>query len=74
MNGTKILAMCLIVGGALGLAYGKFSYNKQTEKAKVGNVELVVNDKETVNIPVWAGVVAIAGGAVLLLGGKKLTS
>ena len=72
MNGTKILAICLIVGGALGLGYGKFSYNKQTEKAKVGSVELVVNDKETVNIPVWAGVVAIAAGAVLLLGGKKI--
>ena len=74
MNGTKILAICLIVGGALGLGYGKFSYNKDTEKAKIGSVELVVNEKETVNIPVWAGLAAIAAGGVLLLAGKKISA
>jgi hypothetical protein len=31
-----------------------------------------MKDKETVNIPVWAGVGAIAiGGVLLFLGGKK---
>jgi len=67
MNGLKILAIVLIAAGALGLIYGSFSYTKETHKASVGSLELAVKDKETVNIPQWAGVLAIAGGAVLLV-------
>jgi len=61
MNSTKIIAIVLIVAGVLGLAYGKFSYTKETHEAKVGPIELQVKDKETVNVPMWAGIGAIAG-------------
>ena len=57
----------LIAAGVLGLAYGKFSYTKETHEAKIGPLELSVKDKETVNVPVWAGVGAIVIGGVLLL-------
>lgn len=71
MNTTKIVALVLIIAGALGLAYGKFSYTKETHDAKIGPVELSVKDKETVNIPVWAGIASIVVGAGLLLAGGK---
>ena len=71
MSSTKIIAIVLIVAGVLGLAYGKFTYTKETHDAKIGPVELSVNDKETVNIPMWAGVGAIVIGAGLLLAGGK---
>jgi multidrug transporter EmrE-like cation transporter len=72
MNAVKIAALVLIVAGILGLVYGGFSYTKETHEAKLGPIELTVKDKETVNIPVWAGVGAIAiGGVLLLLGGRK---
>ena len=71
MNGLKILAIALIALGAIGLIYGQFSYTKETHKAEIGSLELAVKDKETVNIPQWAGVLAIAGGAVLLVLGYK---
>jgi hypothetical protein len=71
MNAAKIVAIALIVAGLLGLAYGKFSYTKETTEAKLGSLELSVKDKETVNIPVWAGVGAIAAGAVLLFVSRK---
>jgi hypothetical protein len=72
MSTNKIVALVLIIAGALGLAYGKFSYTKETHDAKIGPVELSVKDKETVNIPVWAGIGAIVVGAGLLLaGGRK---
>lgn len=72
MNSLKIAAILLIVAGVLGLAYGSFSYTKQTHDIKMGPIEMSVNEKETVNVPVWAGVGAIAiGGALLLLGGRK---
>ena len=72
VNSTKIAAIVLIVAGVLGLAYGSFSYTKQTHDIKMGPIEMSVKEKETINVPVWAGVGAIAiGAALLLLGGRK---
>ena len=72
MNAIKMVAIVLIVGGVLGLVYGGFSYTKETHEAKLGPIELSVKDKQTVNVPVWAGVGAIViGGALLLFGGKR---
>ncbi len=66
MNALKIVAIALIVAGSLGLIYGGFTYTKRTEQVKLGPIELSVKDRETVNIPVWAGVAAIVAGAALL--------
>ena len=67
MSPLKILGIVLITAGLLGLVYGGFSYTKETHEAKIGPLELSVKDKETVNVPVWAGVGAIVVGGVLLL-------
>ena len=67
MNAIKMVAIVLIVGGVLGLVYGSFSYTRHTHEARLGPIELSVKDKQTVNIPVWAGVGAIAIGGALLL-------
>ncbi|HEV8343695.1 MAG TPA: hypothetical protein VGR30_15095 [Candidatus Binatia bacterium] len=67
MNAIKIVGVVLIVAGILGLVYGGFSFTKETHEAKIGPLELQVKEKETVNIPTWAGVGAIVIGAVLLL-------
>jgi hypothetical protein len=65
-------AIVLIVAGVLGLVYGGFSYTKQTHDIKMGPIEMSVQEKDRVNVPVWAGVGAIAiGAALLLLGGRK---
>ena len=72
MNPTKLIGIVLIVAGSLGLAYGGFSYTKQTHEMKMGPIEMSVKERETINVPVWAGVGAIAiGAALLLLGGRK---
>ena len=72
MNGIKIVAIALIVAGALALAYGGFSYTKETHTGKIGPIELSVKEKQTVNIPLWAGVGAIViGGVLLVVGGKR---
>jgi len=67
MNGIKLAAIILIVGGVLGLAFGSFSYTKKTEEVKLGPIELTVKDKETVNIPVWLGAGALIAGVLLLV-------
>lgn len=50
MNAVKMLAIVLIVAGGLGLAYGGFTYTKETHQAKLGPIELSVKDTQTVNI------------------------
>jgi hypothetical protein len=67
----KIVGIALIVVGILGLAYGGFSYTSDTHAAKIGSLELSVKDKKTVNIPLWAGVGAIAVGGLLLVPWNK---
>jgi hypothetical protein len=72
MNSLKIAALVLIVAGILGLAYGGFTYTKETHQTKIGPFEMSVNEKETINIPVWAGIGAIVlGGGLLFVGGRK---
>ncbi|MFO7603581.1 MAG: hypothetical protein R6X06_07175 [Gammaproteobacteria bacterium] len=71
MNAVKILAVVLIVAGVLGLVYSSFTYTKETHEASVGSLELSIKDKETVNVPMWAGVGAVLIGGVLLLVGYK---
>ena len=72
VNATKILGIVLVVGGILGLAYGGFTYTKETHETKIGPLTLSVSDKETVNVPIWVGVGAIViGGLILVFGNRK---
>ena len=68
MNAYMIVAIVLIVAGILGLVYGQFSYTKNSEGVKLGPIELTVKEKQTVNVPVWAGAGSIVlGGGMLVL-------
>jgi hypothetical protein len=69
MNGLKVLAVVLIVGGVLGLVYHHFSYTQDTHEAKLGSLELSVAKKQSVDVPQWVALGAIVGGAALLLFG-----
>jgi drug/metabolite transporter (DMT)-like permease len=73
MSLTKIIGIVLIAAGTAGLVYGGFTFTKERHDLKLGPLQLSVKEKETVNVPVWAGVGAIAIGALLLAfgGGKK---
>ena len=67
----KIAAIVLIAAGILALVYRGFTYTKETHDADIGPVHLSVSDKETVNVPVWAGAGAIAVGALLFVVRRK---
>jgi drug/metabolite transporter (DMT)-like permease len=67
MNPMKIVGIVLIVAGAAALAYGGFSYTKETHNAEIGPLKLSVKEKEQVNVPQWAGIGAIVVGVVLLV-------
>ena len=67
MNPIKIVAIVLIIGGAAALAFGGFSFTKETHRAEIGPLKLSVQEKENVNIPSWAGLAAIVAGVVMLV-------
>ena len=72
MKAGKLLGIALITAGVLGLVYGSFSYTKESHETKLGPIKLEVKDQETVRVPTWASVIAVAaGGALLVVGGRK---
>jgi hypothetical protein len=71
MNAGKVAGILLVIAGVLGLIYGGFSYTKQTQAAKIGPIELSVNEKQSVNVPAWVGAgMVVAGGLLLVFGGR----
>jgi hypothetical protein len=71
MSAGRIAGIVLIAAGALALIYHSFSYTKESHDAKIGPLELSVKNKETVDVPTWAGIAAIVAGAACLLAGNR---
>lgn len=71
MSIKQIVAIGLILVGVLALVYGSFSYTKEKHEAKIGPLQFSITEKETINIPVWAGVGAIGIGVILLIAGPR---
>jgi uncharacterized membrane protein YidH (DUF202 family) len=71
MNPTKLFGIVLIAAGCLGLVYGGFTYTKETTGMKLGPLELKVQEKETVNVPLIVSAGAIVVGVFLLVVGRK---
>ncbi len=70
MSAVRIVAIVLISAGIMALIYGKFSFTS-THDTKVGPIAMSVHEKQTVNVPVWAGVGAIVIGGLLFFSGRK---
>ena len=71
MNALRLTGAILIVLGLAGFFTGGFSFTKETTLAKLGPLELTVKDKESVNVPQWLSLGAIALGAVVLVLGFR---
>ena len=67
----RMIGIVVLAAGILALAYGGFSYTKNTHDAKVGPLEFSFNEKQRVNVPVWAGIVLTVVGGGILISGKK---
>jgi hypothetical protein len=72
MSAAKLIGVLLIVGGVLALIYGGFTYTRHTSTADVGPVHLSVQHRQTVAVPIWAGIgVIVLGGLVIAFNGRR---
>lgn len=71
MNITKAIGIILLILGSLGLAYGGFSYTKDSTKAKIGPIELKIQENERIDIPLWGSIAALVLGGILLTSGRR---
>ncbi|MCM2347958.1 hypothetical protein [Acidovorax soli] len=71
MNALRLIGVVLIVLGLAGFFTGGFSFTKETTQAKLGPLELTVKDQQSVNVPQWLSLGAIALGAVVLVLGFR---
>ena len=67
MNPAKLIGIILIAAGGLGLVYGGFSYTKDSTALKLGPMELKVQEKKNVNVPLIVSAGAIVIGVFLLV-------
>jgi TRAP-type C4-dicarboxylate transport system permease small subunit len=72
MGIQRTIGIILLVAGLLGLAYGGFTYTKDTHKADVGPLHLSVQEKEHVNIPMSLGIGLLVVGGLLVLVRRKI--
>ena len=68
---NKIVGMILIALGLFGLAWGGFTYTTREKIADVGPIHATREKTHDVPLPPIAGAVALIGGVVLLVAGRK---
>ena len=66
MSLKPLVGLALIALGAASLAWPELNYTKDSHDAKLGPLEFTLKQKETIRVPVWVGLAAIAGGTLLV--------
>jgi uncharacterized membrane protein len=67
----KILGMILIALGLFSLAWGGFTYTTREKVVDIGPIHATREKTHNVPLTPIAGAVALIGGVVLLVAGKK---
>lgn len=69
MNKTLGIILCIL--GLIGLAWGGFSYTTQEKVVDIGPIHATRGNTHNVPLPPIAGALALVGGVVLLVAGRK---
>ncbi|MDQ3170585.1 MAG: DUF3185 domain-containing protein [Acidobacteriota bacterium] len=67
----NIIGVILIVVGLIGLIWGGLSYTREEKVLDLGPIEATAERRETIPVTPLAGGLALAGGIVLLVAGRK---
>ena len=72
MKPVAIVGAVLIVLGLAALVYQGFTYTTRETVVDFGPIHATADREKTVALPPVFGVVAVAGGVALLVGGSRL--
>ena len=70
---VKLIGVLLIVFGLAALAVGGINYTKREKVIDIGPLQASTEKHETIPLPPVVGVLAIAGGAIILIAGGNRT-
>jgi len=74
MSGKTILAIVLIAFGIISLCYQGFTYTTQKKVVDIGPIEASKSEHHTVPLPPIVGVIALIGGVVVLVSGRRASA
>jgi drug/metabolite transporter (DMT)-like permease len=67
----RTVGIILIVAGVLMLIFKGFNFTKEKKVVDLGPVEINKEEKHHINWPAYAGGLAIAAGALVLVASRK---
>jgi len=68
---SKTLGIILIAVGVFGLAWGGFTYTTREKVVDIGPIHATRDQTHNVSLPPIAGAIALIGGIMLLVVGRK---
>jgi hypothetical protein len=71
MKISTLLGILLIVLGVVALVYEGFTVTTEDEVARLGPMEVTVQETERFPLPAVAGGIAVAAGVMVLVLGKR---
>jgi hypothetical protein len=66
-----LIGIALIVIGVIALAYGGITYTTEKKVLDIGPIEATATQRETIPLPPLLGGLALAGGVILLIAGRR---
>jgi uncharacterized membrane protein YidH (DUF202 family) len=67
MTAKRVIGVALVVIGIAALAWGGVFWTDRDTVVDIGELEVTTEEREGVALPPWVGIIAIVGGAILLL-------
>ncbi|HKF25693.1 MAG TPA: hypothetical protein VKB24_06940 [Candidatus Acidoferrum sp.] len=71
MKGTLLLGLALIVLGVIALVYQGISYTTHKKVVDIGPIEATREEHKTIPLPPLLGVIALAGGIIIVARDRK---
>ncbi len=72
MKTAPLLGVILIILGALALAYQGITYTTHKKVLDIGPLQATEEQHKTIPLPPIVGAIALIGGVVLLVAGRKV--
>jgi drug/metabolite transporter (DMT)-like permease len=71
MGAKTVIGIVLIILGIISLGYQGFTYTTRKKVVDIGPIQATKKENHTVPLPPILGVIALAGGVVVLAAGRR---